>query len=1227
MVDPSNSDDEGTVGLLEEMPSSEFVAADKLAHDLHPNSGRNLPSKTNVPTPEKSMVQENGVLKVVDDAKNQNQRRRRSMGAGRMGSDRSLKTDASSEDRRSRSSSRGRMGGLIRNLSNRSMGKDDALSSSGTSSRPGFRKTRSGRDMMPKKPRSQDTLDGNSSHHSSSINTELNLGRPGFRKSGSNRDMMPKKPVSQDTVDGSMDFSSEDRRSNRPTLRKSLSGRSLSSRSRNNSKDGFEAVSSEEFDSPTASPQSSSRRIKLKKTSSFKQTGTGERRKLQGRSSSHNNLSNLGSLDDGEDKSAEIEMYKDHIEHLENKSEMYKDEFKRMVQEKKKLSSKYVSETSKLHEDIGSLKKKSQLYEEENKQLRAALAQAGIHPPTPTPQVPSESSVAEVVGGSSSLDAFVVARRRKSMSKMGEEEKALDQRCDVVKGPGLLLTEKHRPKPSLFFLPGLRSMPFWTQVDAGETVVAYQDKALSWAVRCFEKNAEVIAQEYQAKAKASYFDQEEVSEHGVNVRGKQSTCSFMTKGHVKSTFAYHFGRTAAILQTIRDKGLLFEGTPFGFAFFYKLHGKSRTEGNAPMNLRIRLHLPIILPGENTANLGDQQASVSNLKPAVRHVEKRRKSSGAFADRVARTSIEHYRRCRSLHEPPKQTCLSTIVAHHADSDELQVIAMGVGTKFLSQEVLHKDLRQLEGEAYGCRVRDCHAEVLCRRAFRRYLSEEMLKLLKAKKKKHDARNNNRQNDQSEESVFPILRLVVAKGPSENDNGQYAESIHFELCPNITLHAYCSSAPCGNATFKKYASLQDSIQFDSRDNSWTSDAPHGLQSLTDQDKGQAALLVKQDRNVSSQESGRNYLQGEFQPEWSSHTSVDWCPAGTSTVWSGQGSLHTCSDKLARWNCLGWQGSLLFPFLNQPIHVETLVVGRKLSMGPCRRAVCCRVQPAVETRKAKQQHRRHKPAWLLEEPFRVQHPTILANAVYMDESAAVVVNTEHAGQDIRFHSSRCWAWWRGGCPRQIPDSRIHEPNSFWWAEVIDGSTGYLAAEGTAASTAECSSLCTRELSQLALQIRKEVSLTESVSTEQVPFTLEEFLGWKHKVSPTYEAVKEKLLTHHPILKHWRRRESELIFRERELICPTIQRPKVDQQEKGLFKTQQTCGIRVGPSTRKYTLGKAMLIDDSYSHEIWNDTDSERVVLVVDLWHPDITKQERKTIIAHSNNEGPASGNDWSVE
>mmetsp|Transcript_11880 Transcript_11880/g.21386 ORF Transcript_11880/g.21386 Transcript_11880/m.21386 type:complete len:102 (+) Transcript_11880:1-306(+) len=57
-------------------------------------------------------------------------------------------------------------------------------------------------------------------------------------------------------------------------------------------------------------------------------------------------------------------------------------------------------------------------------------------------------------------------------------------------------------------------------------------------------------------------------------------------------------------------------------------------------------------------------------------------------------------------------------------------------------------------------------------------------------------------------------------------------------------------------------------------------------------------------------------------------------------------------------------------------------------------------------------------------------------------------------------------------------------------------------------------------------------------------------------------------------------------------------------------CGIRVGPFVRKWEEGSVLVLDDAYDHEVWNDTDEPRVILLVDLWHPDIPFVEKKAIV-----------------
>jgi len=58
-------------------------------------------------------------------------------------------------------------------------------------------------------------------------------------------------------------------------------------------------------------------------------------------------------------------------------------------------------------------------------------------------------------------------------------------------------------------------------------------------------------------------------------------------------------------------------------------------------------------------------------------------------------------------------------------------------------------------------------------------------------------------------------------------------------------------------------------------------------------------------------------------------------------------------------------------------------------------------------------------------------------------------------------------------------------------------------------------------------------------------------------------------------------------------------------------CGITVDGETRRWTERQGLLFDYSYLHEAWNRTDSPRVCLLADLWHPEVTPAERIALTA----------------
>jgi aspartate beta-hydroxylase len=58
-------------------------------------------------------------------------------------------------------------------------------------------------------------------------------------------------------------------------------------------------------------------------------------------------------------------------------------------------------------------------------------------------------------------------------------------------------------------------------------------------------------------------------------------------------------------------------------------------------------------------------------------------------------------------------------------------------------------------------------------------------------------------------------------------------------------------------------------------------------------------------------------------------------------------------------------------------------------------------------------------------------------------------------------------------------------------------------------------------------------------------------------------------------------------------------------------CGFRVGNDARQWVPGHAWVFDDTIEHEAWNDSDKLRVVLIFDIWHPQLTPPERAMITA----------------
>ena len=58
-------------------------------------------------------------------------------------------------------------------------------------------------------------------------------------------------------------------------------------------------------------------------------------------------------------------------------------------------------------------------------------------------------------------------------------------------------------------------------------------------------------------------------------------------------------------------------------------------------------------------------------------------------------------------------------------------------------------------------------------------------------------------------------------------------------------------------------------------------------------------------------------------------------------------------------------------------------------------------------------------------------------------------------------------------------------------------------------------------------------------------------------------------------------------------------------------CTFRVGNEVREWKEGKLFIFDDTIEHEAWNDSNEDRVVLIFDIWRPELSEQEQAELTA----------------
>ncbi|OXB54171.1 hypothetical protein ASZ78_015387 [Callipepla squamata] len=283
--------------------------------------------------------------------------------------------------------------------------------------------------------------------------------------------------------------------------------------------------------------------------------------------------------------------------------------------------------------------------------------------------------------------------------------------------------------------------------------------------------------------------------------------------------------------------------------------------------------------------GKQEAADAALRVLIGETEKAERMGGmsvaelpvrgsTLHDQMAMLSHQRFNTltARIQHSLLGRKILAAIIMRKGSQDLGVVVSIGTGNRCVKGEEL-----SLKGET----VNDCHAEIISRRGFVRFLYSELMKYDPSK-------------PSAEESIF-----------------EPAGGRRLKIKSSITFHLYISTAPCGDgALFDKSCSDQASV---------VGQAEH--QPLFENPK-QGKLRTKV-------ENGEGTIPVE---------SSDIVPTWDGIQHGERLRTMSCSDKILRWNVLGLQGALLSHFI-EPVYLSSVTLGYLYSQGHLTRAICCRL------------------------------------------------------------------------------------------------------------------------------------------------------------------------------------------------------------------------------------------------------------------------------------------------
>jgi dsRNA-specific ribonuclease len=232
-------------------------------------------------------------------------------------------------------------------------------------------------------------------------------------------------------------------------------------------------------------------------------------------------------------------------------------------------------------------------------------------------------------------------------------------------------------------------------------------------------------------------------------------------------------------------------------------------------------------------------------------------------------------------PPGAAVIAAIVQSSQGDQELEVVALGTGSKFVNLKFANCP----EAPFDGSRIVDSHAEVLTCRAFRLYLANQ---------------------------------LDIARGAKVSTNDQLScFDATGKLREGVSFHLYITTAPCGDA---RRFSIQNTGNEETCE-------PNPKRSR----HVKYERVPLHDPDTTSPEMGKR------------STKIADGMAGSPTDSKGldpsRRHAMSCSDKVLKWGVAGLQGRLLRTVLPQQVPLTSIVVGSDYDKRHIERALCCRL------------------------------------------------------------------------------------------------------------------------------------------------------------------------------------------------------------------------------------------------------------------------------------------------